>query len=357
MVHLLRRSAPALLALVLVPATVSGTDTAGGGRPAAGESSADSVPQGSGGGVRGPWAVMGVTATGVTEAAWAAGGPGTLQLLTVGLEPELSQGLGVRLELMGKIGHDGAPFASAQGLSSLDAEDFGGVGEAWLEWRTRGAQGETTGRGLRLKLGRVDANTEFAYSDAAAAFGNPSFGMSPVLAVLPTYPSPATSVNVFARAGATSPEVGSGLYRTADGTYVLVGQLSGEIRGPGTVRWSAGWAGSLAGPEAQAGAYLVVERASDERWSPFLMVSGAGGGRGHVAAGATLPRLPFRLPATVGVGATLLRDPGTADEAVAEVFGTLMPVGWLRLQLHGQLHVADGSRPSAAGLFRVVVEG
>lgn len=50
---------------------------------------------------------------------------------------------------------------------------------------------------LRLKLGKVDANSEFAFVDIAGDFSNSSAGFSPTILAFPSYPDPATSVNAF----------------------------------------------------------------------------------------------------------------------------------------------------------------
>jgi len=50
---------------------------------------------------------------------------------------------------------------------------------------------------LRFKIGRVDANTEFAYVINGTQFLNSSFGYSPAILGLPTYPDAALSANVF----------------------------------------------------------------------------------------------------------------------------------------------------------------
>jgi carbohydrate-selective porin OprB len=51
---------------------------------------------------------------------------------------------------------------------------------------------------FRLKVGKVDANTEFAFAEHAAEFLNSSMGFSPTIFTLSTYPDPATSINLFA---------------------------------------------------------------------------------------------------------------------------------------------------------------
>src|ERR1700759_1868267 len=50
---------------------------------------------------------------------------------------------------------------------------------------------------LRIKVGKVDAPTEFAAPAGGAGVLNSSFGYSPTLFLLPTYPDPAMSVNAF----------------------------------------------------------------------------------------------------------------------------------------------------------------
>ena len=52
---------------------------------------------------------------------------------------------------------------------------------------------------LRIKVGKVDANTEFAFVDVAGEFANSSAGFSPTIFVFPSYPNPAMSVNVHGR--------------------------------------------------------------------------------------------------------------------------------------------------------------
>lgn len=51
---------------------------------------------------------------------------------------------------------------------------------------------------LRLKIGKVDANSEFNYVEAAGNFSNSSAGFSPTIFTFPSYPNPAMSINIFA---------------------------------------------------------------------------------------------------------------------------------------------------------------
>jgi porin len=82
---------------------------------------------------------------------------------------------------------------------------------------------------LRVKAGKVDANTEFAYIGAAGSFINASAGFTPAIFALPTYPNPATSVNLFAYP-TEGLYIGAGLY---DGAAAVDGVPTGS-RGPAT---------------------------------------------------------------------------------------------------------------------------
>ncbi|MEZ4217444.1 MAG: carbohydrate porin [Myxococcota bacterium] len=77
-----------------------------------------------------------------------------------------------------------------QGFSNIDADDDRvQLAELWL-------QQELFDGALRLKLGKFDANSEFAFVDAAGDFLNSSAGFSPTIFPMVTYPDPATGVLV-----------------------------------------------------------------------------------------------------------------------------------------------------------------
>lgn len=50
---------------------------------------------------------------------------------------------------------------------------------------------------LRVKIGKVDANSEFAYLQSGADFNHASVGFSPALTAFPSYPNPSSAVNIF----------------------------------------------------------------------------------------------------------------------------------------------------------------
>jgi porin len=68
---------------------------------------------------------------------------------------------------------------------------------------------------LRVKAGKVDANNEFDHSETASEFLHQSTGSSATLFTLPTYPDPATSLNVFVKPWKEL-QIGVGIY---DGSY------------------------------------------------------------------------------------------------------------------------------------------
>ena len=103
-----------------------------------------------------------------------------------------------------RFGADSNIFISAQALrgadasidagvlqpfSNIDAEEFSKFYEIWYQ--------RTYNKKLRLKIGQLDANTEFAVSEQAGNFMHSSMGFSPTILTFPSYPDPALSANAF----------------------------------------------------------------------------------------------------------------------------------------------------------------
>lgn len=110
-------------------------------------------------------------------------------------------------------------YSNIENDRSLDV-----IYEAWYEQFLFGER-------LRLKVGKVDANSEFGFVDVAGDFSNSSAGFSPSLFVLPSYPDPAMSLNLFATlidGASSSLSVGYGFY---DGAAAVDGVATGR-RGP-----------------------------------------------------------------------------------------------------------------------------
>ncbi len=76
-----------------------------------------------------------------------------------------------------------------QGVSNIASPNTEQIAEVWLEtWLCDS---------IRVKAGKVDFNSEFAFSEVSGEFINSSAGFSPTIQAAPSYPNPATSVNVF----------------------------------------------------------------------------------------------------------------------------------------------------------------
>ncbi|MCA8976894.1 MAG: carbohydrate porin [Planctomycetes bacterium] len=90
-----------------------------------------------------------------------------------------------------------------QGFSNIQAPDTDQLAEAWLE--------TSIGEWLRIKIGKVDVNSEFSFVEEGGEFLGSPVGISPTVLGAPTYPDPSTSVNVFVMPGESS-YVGFGVY-------------------------------------------------------------------------------------------------------------------------------------------------
>ncbi len=110
-----------------------------------------------------------------------------------------------------------------QGVSNIETDaDFDLIAELWYEqWFFDDF--------LRIKFGKVEANSEFAFVDAAGEFICGSAGVSPTIFTIPTYPDPAMGLNVFMYPS-DHLYVGLGFY---DGAASVDGVRTGA-RGPKT---------------------------------------------------------------------------------------------------------------------------
>ncbi len=78
-----------------------------------------------------------------------------------------------------------------QVYSNIDnPKEYSQLSELWLERYERDGT-------VRIRVGKMDANSDFAYVDNGMEFINSSMGNSPTIVGMPTYPDPATAVNVF----------------------------------------------------------------------------------------------------------------------------------------------------------------
>jgi len=77
-----------------------------------------------------------------------------------------------------------------QFVDKWDADGLTQIGEFWFEYEFNDGE-------IRLKVGKVDANWEFAYTDLGWEFVHGSASYPATNTLLPTYPEPATSINIF----------------------------------------------------------------------------------------------------------------------------------------------------------------
>ena len=109
------------------------------------------------------------------------------------------------IDFQNQSGPNGSDYVGdIQGFDNADADGRTQISELWYEQLLANNQ-------VRVKIGKVDANSEFAFPEYGASFLNSSFGHSPTLLAMPTYPDPAMSVNVFVY---PSPHwyIGAGIY-------------------------------------------------------------------------------------------------------------------------------------------------
>ncbi len=117
-------------------------------------------------------------------------------LFEAGLSLETEPLVGLRggmllIRFVNQNGRDGSEsVGDFQVYSNIDEANFTAIYEWFYE------QELLDGR-LRIKVGKVDANEEFAYVEHGGEFIHSSPGFSPTIQSFPSYPDPATSVNVF----------------------------------------------------------------------------------------------------------------------------------------------------------------
>jgi len=221
-------------------------------------------------------------------------------------------------------------------FSNIDASPRTTLYEVWIEQRLAGDK-------LRLKAGRIDANTEFATVQTASDFLNSSMGYSPTIIAFPTYPEPKLGFNAFLHPTRNN-NLGVGVFQTATaGTLTVIEPARawnlGESEKPGRVSvgfWHLG--GDLARFDGKTssgtlGFYSVAEQVfwrpshGEHMLSGFLQVGLADGHlspfEDHVGGGAVLQGT-FRKRAqdSLGVAATWVRlssDPAPAFEMPGEM--------------------------------------
>ncbi len=263
--------------------------------------------------------------------------PGTAQVIarglsTVSADVDLGRVLprlhGTRafVSHLWKGGSDGtARIPLTQAFSNIDNFNFQKLYEAFIETTFERVP-------LRVKVGQVDANSEFAAVDGGLDFVNSSMGFSPSIFLLPTYPNPTPSANVFVDP-VRHVHVGVGVYAQAEGPHrwthpFVIGQVAGDWTAgdgyDGYVRvggWRQGVEDEFGVATPHGGAFVVAEQtvwqsAPGQEGTRSLKVFGQVGVTNsvltpvsrHIGAGASWTGLLKGRAADVfGVGATAAR--------------------------------------------------
>jgi porin len=211
-------------------------------------------------------------------------------------------------------------FAAPQGISNIDAGNGLLASEVWYQQRF--------GSRVRAKVGRVDANGEFAFVNAASDFLTPAMGFSPSIVAMTSFPAPASSVSLFV-APLRGVEVGAGVFNgsPADGRWIgwdsrfTIAQaaaawtLSGI--GLGGRVTAGGWGyRDFSGARANtSGFYLTAEQAlwadAERGTSAFVQLGSSDSDspvRRHIGGGLSTRGVSRRRPLDVtGIGMTYIR--------------------------------------------------
>ncbi len=287
---------------------------------------------------------------------------------------------------------------NALGISNIDADGRTQLSEFWFEQKLFEDK-------LRIKIGKVDASGEFGPCEHAADFISPSFTQTPNILGFPSYPDPATSVNVFVKPtehcyasfglydGATHKGTNTGSYGPAKffgaGLFLIgeggaMWELGEKLNGrAGVGAWydTSEFEKLSGGTESGArGAYLIVdqkawrakpdEKDNDRGISVFLRYGWAdpdlSNMEHHLAVGlAWAGPLAARPDDILGLGVTAARFSGHAGtdedyEVAIELFYKLRALKFLAIQPDLQyIHNPGGLRSqddALAATIRMVVD-
>lgn len=238
---------------------------------------------------------------------------------------------------------DNGQYGAMQGYTNLDSDDHVGAAEIFV--------GQQIGDRVALRAGRIDGGASFGVTDGGGEFINPSMGVAPTMAGLPTYPAPS-----WGGEAAITPvdplTVSGGAYQTEAGLYGI-GQAQAswapEMAACGHVSVGAWRAG-----EGQ-GVFAVVDQQilGSAEWrglSAYVQGSLArplpGGADSHLGGGLVAHGpVASRADDAIGIGVTAAHLPEGDSEIVGEAWYRASIVEQLSVRLDMQAFAAhDGSR-------------
>lgn len=177
---------------------------------------------------------------------------------------------------------------------------------------------------LRFKAGKFDANSEFAFVDAAGDFANSSAGFSPTILALPTYPESATGLGLFGTVVKTDRLALELSYGFFDGATAVDGVETGR-RGPSTI-FNSDLSddyfhiaqGSLSREDGGSEGFWRTGRASLGAWYHDGTLERFDGGM-ESGTGGVYATLEQRVWASGDRFVDAMGQVGWADDAVAEI--------------------------------------
>lgn len=269
-----------------------------------------------------------------------------------------------------------------QGFSAIDADPFAHLGEfsldvAWLSDR------------VRTRVGRLDANSDFALPKSTALFQHSSAGLSGAIFPMPTYPNPEPGVVVEYEA-ARAVSLTGGMYAGPEGDdlpeiltapgrlwmgQVTVGHAAEQGRFvAGAFRHTGRFTTVNGGESASAGWFLIGERVAGRIADRRELVASVQASvsttrvapvQKHLAFGLRLRKATqrrFRDAMGIRVSLAELAGPeqqaGLPDERVVELFHRFALNNWLALQPDLQIiRLPDGAvnRNRVAFTLRTIV--
>jgi carbohydrate-selective porin OprB len=263
-----------------------------------------------------PIAVVALEGSATDEAAVAA-----RSLANLGVSVDIGafspwKGASITGVLQGIFGNEaGASYGAWQGYSNIQADPLVGAAEVFLA--------QELGDVVALRAGRIDGGGSFGVTRHGADFINPSFGVSPTMAGIPTFPEPTWGGEVEATP-LSALSLMAGAYAGEGGPY-LIGQIgtqwAAEQHGEGSAA-----AGAWHNGEG-TGAFAVVDQQvlgmpGERGLTGFAQLGLArpldGGARAHLGGGFVLHGpLTARSDDAVGVGVSWAALPDSLPDALA----------------------------------------
>jgi carbohydrate-selective porin OprB len=249
-------------------------------------------------------------------------------LLNVGFETNLTNLIGkqsyISVGYAVQRGEQGSDIAiDIQGFSNIDEQDFNHAYEVVFAVKLN--------KKLFIKLGQMDANSDFAFTEYGLEFINSSMGVSPTIQGLPTYPQPSIGIySQYKLNSAITTRLGyyesSAKYNHFD-DFFSIAEVQWHYQGNSSVKLGA-WNHSYLESSDRISAsstdiYIVADHYFNEKFSAFMQWGQAKkkvvAVDQHFSIGVNYQGL-FSEEDTLGLGFTQADVVGADSEQVTELF-------------------------------------